>query len=69
MTSNNSGNLRNSNYPKKIQTEHGKTVITIPRDCNGQSDLTATPKLESRGFSIKKLVIFLYAKGMSISDI
>lgn len=30
MTSNNSGNLRNSNYPKKIKTEHGKTVITIP---------------------------------------
>lgn len=29
----------------------------------------AVPKHESRGLSIEKLVIFLYAKGMSVSDI
>ncbi len=30
---NKSGNSRNGKYPKKIQTEHGKSVIDIPHDC------------------------------------
>ena len=66
VAGNNSGNSRNSSYPKRIQTEHGKAVISIPRDRNGQ---IAVPKHESRGLSIEKLVISLYAKGMSVSDI
>ena len=65
----NSGNSRNSSYPKRIQTEHGKAVISIPRDRNGQFEPIAVPKHESRGLSIEKLVISLYAKGMSVSDI
>ena len=36
VTGNNSGNSRNGSYPKKIQTEHGESVISIPRDRNGQ---------------------------------
>ena len=36
VAGNNSGNSRNGNYPKKIQTEHGEAVIFIPRDRNGQ---------------------------------
>ena len=56
-------------YPKKIQTEHGESVISIPRDRNGQFEPIAVPKHESRGLSIEKLVISLYAKGMSVSDI
>lgn len=66
---NNSGNSRNGSYPKKIQTEHGESVISIPRDRNGKFDPIAIPKHESRGLSIEKLVISLYAKGMSVSDI
>ena len=66
---NNSGNSRNGSYPKRIQTEHGKAVISIPRDRNGQFESIAVPKHESRGLSIEKLVISLYAKGMSVSDI
>ena len=69
VTGNNSGNSRNGSYPKKIQTEHGKAVISIPRDRNGQFEPIAVPKHESRGLSIEKLVISLYAKGMSVSDI
>ena len=65
----NSGNSRNGSYPKKIQTEHGEAVIPIPRDRNGQFEPIVVPKHESRGLSIEKLVISLYAKGMSVSDI
>ena len=42
---------------------------SIPRDRNGQFEPIAVPKHESRGLSIEKLVISLYAKGMSVSDI
>ena len=69
IAGNNSGNSRNGSYPKKIQTEHGEAVISIPRDRNGQFEPIAVPKHESRGLSIEKLVISLYAKGMSVSDI
>ncbi len=68
VAGNSSGNSRNGSYPKRIQTEHGEAVISIPRDRNGQFEPIAVPKHESRGLSIEKL-ISLYAKGMSVSDI
>lgn len=66
---NNSGNSRNGSFPKKIQTEHGESTIRVPRDRNGDFSPVVVPKHESRGLSIEKLVISLYAKGMSVSDI
>ena len=54
VAGNNSGNSRNGSYPKKIQTEHGEAVISIPRDRNGQFEPIAVPKHESRGLSIEK---------------
>ena len=69
VSGHNSGNSRNGSYPKKIQTEHGEAVIPIPRDRNGEFNPIVVPKHESRGLSIEKLVISLYAKGMSVSDI
>lgn len=66
---NNSGNSRNGNYPKKIQTEHGESIIEIPRDRNGEFEPVVIPKHQSRSLSIERLVISLYAKGMSVSDI
>ena len=69
VAGNNTGNSRNGSYPKKIQTGHGESVISIPRDRNGQFEPIAVPKHESRGLSIEKLVISQYAKGMSVSDI
>ena len=66
---NNTGSSRNGSYPKKIQTEYGESVISIPRDRNGRLEPIAVPKHESRGLSIEKLVISLYAKGVSVSDI
>lgn len=66
---NNTGNSRNGSFPKKIQTEHGESVIQVPRDRQGEFDPVAVPKHQSRGLSIERLVISLYAKGMSVSDI
>lgn len=65
----NSGNSRNGSYKKKIQTEHGESIITVPRDRNGEYEPIIVPKYQSRGLSIERLVISLYAKGMSVSDI
>lgn len=67
VTGNNSGNSRNGKYPKMIQTEHGESSISIPRDRNGEFEPIVVPKHESRSLSIERLVISLYAKGMSVS--
>jgi putative transposase len=69
VAGNNTGNSRNGSFPKTIQTEHGESTIQIPRDRNGEYDPIIVPKHQSRGLSIEKLVISLYAKGMSVSDI
>lgn len=66
---NNSGNSRNGSFSKKIQTEHGESVIQIPRDRKSDFEPVVVPKHENRGLSIERLVISLYAKGMSVSDI
>lgn len=69
VAGNNTGNSRNGIFPKTIQTEHGESTISIPRDRKGEFDPIIVPKHKSRGLSIEKLVISLYAKGMSVSDI
>ena len=69
IAGNNSGNSRNGKYTKKIQTQHGESVISVPRDRNGEFEAIAVPKNESRGLSIERLVISLYARSMSTSDI
>ena len=69
VAGNNSGNSRNGSYPKKIQTEHGEAVISIPRDRNGQFEPIAVPKHESRGLFIENPVFSLYSTGMSGADL
>lgn len=66
---NNSGNSRNGSYPKTIQTIHGESEIEVPRDRNGEFEPVVIPKHANKGMSLEKLVISLYAKGMSTSDI
>jgi putative transposase len=57
VTGNNTGNSRNGSYLKKIQTEHGESVISILRDRKGQFEPIAVLKYENRGLSIEKLII------------
>ena len=65
----NTGNSRNGSYSKKIQGKHGEAVIDVPRDREGEFEPVVVPKHQSRGLSIERLAISLYAKGMSVSDI
>lgn len=53
VAGNNSGNSCNGSNSKRIQTEHGESVIFIPRDRNGQFEPIAVPKHESHGLSIE----------------
>ena len=69
VVGNNSGNSRNEKYPKKIQTEHGESVISIPRNRNGEFEPIVILKHESRGLSIEKLVISLYVSYSNIECI
>lgn len=66
---NNTGNSRNGKYPKTIQSEYGEATLNVPRDCEGNFEPIVVPKHQKRGSSIERLVISLYAKGMSVSDI
>ncbi|WP_103867630.1 IS256 family transposase [Aquimarina sp. I32.4] len=63
------GNARNGTTSKQIKTEFGKSQITIPRDRQGSFEPVVVPKHKSNSLSVEKIVISLYAKGMSVSDI
>lgn len=65
----NTGNSRNGSYPKKIRGKHGEAVIEVLRDRESEFEPVIVPKHQSRALPIEKLVISLYAKGMSVSDI
>lgn len=64
---NHSGNSRNGNHRKQIQTETEESVIQVPRDREGEFEPVVVPKCQSRGLPIERPVI--YAKGMGVSDI
>jgi len=66
---NNTGNSRNGKYNKTIQSEYGESILSVPRDREGSFEPVVVPKHQKRGSSIERLVISLYAKGMSVSDI
>lgn len=66
---NNSGNSRNGLSPKKLKTEFGEADIKVPRDRNGSFSPIIIPKHSNKSLSVQNLIISLYAKGMSLSDI
>ena len=62
-------NVRNGTTSKTIKTEYGQSKIAIPRDREGNFEPIVVPKNQSKSLSIENLVVSLYAKGMSLSDI
>lgn len=44
-------------------------IIEVPHDRNSDFEPVVEPKHQSCGLSIERLVIFIYAKGISVSDI
>lgn len=64
-----STNARNGHSTKIIKTEQGEATIQVPRDRKSTFEPTIVPKRESRSQGLEKVIISLYAKGMSNSDI
>ncbi|NDW18360.1 IS256 family transposase [Dysgonomonas sp. 216] len=62
-------NARNGSSSKKIKTEFGESTIEVPRDREGSFEPVIVPKHQSTATPIENIIISLYAKGMSVSDI
>lgn len=62
-------NARNGYSKKKVKTSYGESEIRVPRDREGSFNPMIVPKRESMVEGIEEVIISLYAKGMSVSDI
>ena len=62
-------NARNGYNSKKLKSEHGEVKINVPRDRTGDFEPQLVPKRSGITQGIENLVVSLYAKGMSNSDI
>ncbi len=62
-------NKRNGRTQKTIITKNGSIVIDVPRDRNNTFEPVIIPKRQRKFNNFDQKVIFLYAKGMTISDI
>ena len=62
-------NARNGHSTKTIKTKSGKTEINVPRDRDASYSPLLIPKRKSMVEGIENVIVSLYAKGMSVSDI
>ena len=62
-------NSRNGYGKKKIRTSYGESEISVPRDRDASFNPMIVPKRENMLDGIEEVVVSLYAKGMSVSDI
>lgn len=66
---NGSGNSRNGYTSKRLLTEAGAVELDVPRDRNGTHEPMIVRKGQRRLDGIDKIVIGLYAHGMTVRDI
>ena len=64
-----SGNSRNGTTRKRLATEAGHIDLDVPRDRNGTFAPQTVRKGQRRLDGVDKLVLGLYARGMSVRDI
>lgn len=64
-----SENHRNGYSKKQIKTKHGELEIQVPRDRKSSFEPQIVPKRSRLSEGIESIIISLYAKGMSNSDI
>jgi transposase-like protein len=62
-------NARNGYGKKKIKTQYGESEIRVPRDRDASFNPMIVPKRESMVEGLEEVIVSLYAKGMSVSDI
>ena len=63
------GNYRNGYISKKIKTSYGEEEIKVPHDREGSFEPKLVPKRKNIIDGLENIIISLYAKGMSVSDI
>jgi len=64
-----SSNSRNGSTPKRLHTEAGTVDLEVPRDRDGSFEPRLVRKGQRRLDGIDKIVIGLYARGMTVRDI
>jgi transposase-like protein len=62
-------NSRNGYSKKKIKTSYGESQIQVPRDRDASFNPMLIPKRRSMVDGLENVIISLYAKGMTVSDI
>ena len=62
-------NSRNGTSTKNIKTSFGETTIEVPRDRDASFNPMLIPKRQSMVDGLENVIVSLYAKGMSVSDI
>ena len=62
-------NNRNGHTSKMIRTSYGTKAINVPRDRDGSFNPIVVPKRTSIIGGIENVIVSMYAKGMSNSDI
>ncbi|WP_291065955.1 transposase, partial [Empedobacter sp. UBA5036] len=62
-------NVRNGYSSKKIKTSYGEEEIKVPRDRDASFNPMLIPKRKSMVEGLENVIVSLYAKGMSVSDI
>lgn len=64
-----SGNSRNGNSKKTIQSDHGAVELEVPRDRNGTFEPQIIGKHERRFTGFDDKIISMYSRGMSTREI
>jgi len=62
-------NVRNGHGTKKVRNQFGESQIQVPRDRRSTFEPVLVPKRKNIVDGLENLIISLYAKGMSVSDI
>lgn len=62
-------NARNGYSSKKIKTSFGQSQIQVPRDRDASFNPMLIPKRQSLADGLENVIVSLYAKGMTVSDI
>jgi putative transposase len=62
-------NARNGSTPKRLHTEAGSVDLDVPRDRDGSFEPRLVRKGQRRLDGIDRIVIGLYARGMTVRDI
>ncbi len=62
-------NTRNGHGKKKLRNQYGEAEIRVPRDRKSSFEPMLVPKRKNIADGVETIIISLYAKGMSVSDI